>query len=300
MAPPGDNVKGTTAADGLQADIDSLLEGMSATADRVEEAATHLAGQGGATSLEANVKELLADAPPPELAPDPMQAIDSLDAQLAELTAELLETNKPPSPTTQAAMTPAGVTDFEAAMAERGAGEIAPAAIQTSPEVPVAPAPVPVATPAPVRPPEVAPVATAVPAPAPVQAVTRAESAALAETPAEKEPGAVLRLFAAISAPVNNSSHMVRVIVTVMAIQTAVVSACVWGWYYFRPATTPVQGPAFNLSSDTLPRPVEPAVDTSKTASGAGTGHGAPKAEKSKAKPSSNKDAKKAASGGGH
>jgi len=301
MAPPGDNSKGTAAADGLKADIDSLLEGMNATADRVEEAATNAAASDATTSLEANVKELLADAPPPEPAPDPMQAIDSLDAQLAELTAELLETNKPSSPAAHAPAAPAGMADFEAAMAG-GAEEVAPVAVQATPEAPAAPTPTPAATPAPVRPPEIVPVAAAsvAAAPAPVPSVTSAESVALNETPAEKEPGAVLRMFAAISAPVNKSSHMVRVIVTVMAIQTAVVSGCVWGWYYFRPATTPVQGPAFNLSSDTLPRPVEPAVDTPKAASGAGAGHEAPKAEKAKAKPPAKKDAKKAASGGGH
>jgi hypothetical protein len=80
----------------------------------------------------------------------------------------------------------------------------------------------------------------------------------------------------AISAPVNKSSHLVRVLVTVMAIQTLVLGACVWAWLYVRPPIEPKQGPAFRLSTDTLPRPVEP---ESHKGEGETAGHAAPKAE---------------------
>jgi hypothetical protein len=284
MAPPGNNIKGTDAAPGLQADIDSLLDGMDATVERVEVAAAAAASPAaGRSSLQQNVAELLADAPPPQPSPDPIQAIDSLDAQLAELTAELLETNK-----TAVAPTP----KVEAPVVEE-----APVAVQApirhepvAPEVPrperpsfdphsVAPPP-----PVPRGPtPEVIPSAS-------LAAVSSIESESLNAAPSDKEPGAVLRALAAISAPVNKSSHLVRVLVTVMAIQTLVLGACVWAWLYVRPPIEPKQGPAFRLSTDTLPRPVEPETTSPKN-----VGEGAAKADaKAPAKPPAKKSPAKA------
>jgi hypothetical protein len=221
MTPAGDN-KSTDAPEpaNLQADIDSLLEGIDHTANRLHAKAASIPEHCGAATQVGTVP---VGVEPSEPAPDPIKAIDHLDAQLAELTSELLEPQKPAPP----------------------------------PPPPAAAAPPPIAPPAP------APVAAAkpVPAPLPQPAVSAAESAALSEAPATRhEYGPVFRVFEYLSRPLLSKPPSVRAVVALFAINSAIIAFVLWSFLLLRPPPAPPHGPAFNLTSDTLPRPIEPAA----------------------------------------
>ncbi|HYE63808.1 MAG TPA: hypothetical protein VD997_17590 [Phycisphaerales bacterium] len=239
MTPAADN-KGTAAPDGtpnLQADIDSLLGKIDTTANRVEAAAAP------AAALSSDVKSLL-DQPAPALpSTEALQALDNLDAQLAELTAELLEPNKPVAP----------VAEPE----QHAAAAVVPAA-------PLAPAAPPVA----VKPPSapvVPPAAAAVANPASTASApagSQPSMAAIVEEPSTTGP--LFRFFERLSSPLASRPRPFRVATGLLAVNTLLLAGGVWAYLLLREPPAPTRGPAFNLATDTLPRPVEPSSEQPK------------------------------------
>jgi hypothetical protein len=175
--------------------------------------------------------------------PDPAAAIESLDAQLAELTAELLD------PKSAAATAPAPPAPVNLPVAEAVATAIPPAKPGPEVSIPAAPVAQPQEAPPPVA---ATPAQTAPPAATPAPAATTSTERA--------EPGALLSLLGRISAPLAAKSRTFRNAAGVLAINSLLLGAGVWGYVVFRPVPKPAGATGFDFASASLPVP-PPAKD---------------------------------------
>jgi hypothetical protein len=174
---------------------------------------------------------------PPAAAPkaaDATSAIESLDAQLAELTAELLNKGTGVAPQPQAAVpatiaAPPKPVEAPVAPKETAAPVVAPAPAAPAAHAAIAPTPTPSPAPAP---------APATPAPKPVQ------------NREVKPPSALLTRMAWLSKPVAGKPRAVRVAVGVLGINTLILAGGVWAYLMMRtPPTASVEGYDFAASS---------------------------------------------------
>jgi hypothetical protein len=273
MTPAGDNPGPKDTTD-LQANIDSLLRDVAQTTGRIEQHVASmpaLDGPPGAEDLASQVDTLLGKTP----AHDPVAAIESLDAQLAELTAQLLDSRPdaeardaaPPPPPTPVPIGSASATITLSATSEHTQPEPPlpqppgtdtaptnqPGLLETSTKpAPVAPAasPMPAATPPPA------------PAPPPVDRVSAAESAALSEPLPAEDPtptnGPVFNFLAAISRPIAAKPASFRMMLGILGAGNLALALAAWGLVLLREPPKPAESPAFNFGADVLPRPVEP------------------------------------------
>jgi hypothetical protein len=231
--------------------------------------------------------------PPKSAAADPASAIESLDEQLAQLTAELLK----PNAATPVASPPAAATPM------------APAALEPPPPIPQAapvaeapptpPAPIPTATvtsPPPSTPATAATAATpASPAPVATPAPMPTPTPAAEIIPGQQPgAGALLLALATLSKPLAAKPAGVRIAIGVVAVHTLLITAALWAYIFFRPAPAPPGGAAFDFAKASLPEPpAEPAPEAAKPEtkheeakpeSGEGEGHEGAKAPEKKHK----------------
>ncbi len=254
---------------GLEGDIDSLLTKMEQSTNRLSrDVASSTATPGPAH-------------PPPGTPPAPADAIENLDAQLAELTAQLLDNKTAQRPHADEAPAPPPPAEEPAQVAKA--------------EPPPAPAPPVVATPiaAPIAP--IAPPAAAVPAVA--AGVNASEAESLAKPLVlPKRPGVALRLCVAASSPLAARSPAVRATVGLLAINTLLIAGAVWVFLMLRPAPQQEESKAFDLGSATLPRPKieKEASKPAHAEEGKGDAHGKTDSHgKAEAKPPAKKTAAK-------
>jgi hypothetical protein len=278
MTPAGEN-SGPKDTTNLQADIDSLLKDVEQTTGRIQQHVASmpaLPDEPGPADLAAQVDNLLSHEPPP----DPVAAIESLDAQLAELTAQLLDNRPEPQASPQTAPLAASLPAQTA--------NPAPTPPEHPPEPPraQAAAPVPAAPPqpgpargtehAPAPPPT--PAAPTTPTPAPVmhaqpeppteppgslETISAAESAALAAPlPAAPTPdapgGPLFNVLAAISRPLAGKPASFRLMLGALGLGNIALALVAWGFVLLREPPKPVESPDFDLGADVLPRPIEP------------------------------------------
>jgi hypothetical protein len=233
--------------------IDTLLEGIEQTRERVQ------ASLPGNPAPALGVQAVEPAATTPEA--DALHAIESLDARLAELTAELLggsPDSAEPAPAAAAALEPPPLTSHAVTHPppDRPGLEPLSFSLPAMPVTHIREAPAPLAPPV-ATPPSPAPVAApAPPMPAP-QPVPPPPT-----TKAPTKPSLLLRAATAVSSPLAERPAAVRSAIGWLAIYTLALAAGLWAYIALR--SPPPPPASFNLESSSLPQP--PAPKASKPA----------------------------------
>jgi hypothetical protein len=269
MTPPSTDNQAKDTAD-LGPRIDTLLKEIEETRERVEASlpveSPVLDEPPPENDLAAAVETILAKTEAPgvvDAGANAFGAIESLDAQLAELTAELLgHSPVPPAPIAE----PLEVGELSAPVAPSAPPPDLPI---TPTAAPIAPMPVPMAAPAaPTRPPQdgfalVAAVELATP-----------PTTAPAAAPTKRGPSLFVRLLTQISAQLLRQSPAAQRGAGVLALFTLLLAAGVWALLIFRPP--PAQPAPFDLSASTLPQPNVQASVTPKARTTTAASHTQP------------------------
>ncbi|NUQ67718.1 MAG: hypothetical protein HUU18_05505 [Phycisphaerales bacterium] len=300
------------AADpGADTSLEALLATQIPVIDALQAETAIPAADSATTDLDAAAAAMLEDtlkAAMPDAAPEGgALAIESLDDQLAELAAGIMQEEttppEPPAPVTEATDSYPDTTSSTVGDALDEAAQLAASEFGASSATAVVPVNAPKTTSS-----TIPDVKTAAPAPAVSSAKSRSATAAkaLASTAAKAAGGGArmaspiaLKVCALISSPLAGKSRAVRDSIGWIGANTLFIACVLWIYLGFirQPHPASAHAEAFDFNASTLPQP-HPPKDAGHTASGdahaSGDSHAAKKPEAKKT------DAKKPDAGGHH
>jgi hypothetical protein len=298
MTPSTDNIAPPKDTGGGNKRIEALVDGINKTSSRIQAAVAQGPTPGIAPPPPAAPPEPPppppsaepADAivdPPKDALPGPDAAIESLDAQLAELTAELLDSRSATPGQAPESQPAQDLSAFEPAPAPQSKTAPTPTTLPSTPPSHAPAQPAPAAHPSPASPAAIAPA----PATTPVQAPSSPPAKPTpnrAEPAKAAAPSRLLMAVASLSKPLAKRPAIVRNAAGLLAINSLLLGAAVWAFVALRHPPPKTVEQDYDFSSAKLPAPApekhEEAAPAGKEGAEHSEGH-----EGAEAKPKSTK-----------